>query len=144
MKLQDQVLSTIISQPGIAFAELMKAFTDEASTNVSTSVNRLHLSGKVTRRFVDGRYVYTATTENAPGTQHASEKIQKLEEELKRLLSQGYYRRAGDKCLDLMVASKTDQQRERYASRRRQCLALVSSHKERSWYLAGNYVGDEQ
>ncbi|EMA1799449.1 PerC family transcriptional regulator [Cronobacter turicensis] len=144
MKLQDQVLSTIISQPGIAFAELMKAFEGEAKTNLTTSVSRLHFSGKVTRRFEDGRYVYTAAAEDAPGALCASDKIQMLEAELKRLLSQGYYRRAGEKCLDLMAALKTDQQREHYATRRRQCLALVSSHKERSWYLAGNYVGDEQ
>lgn len=144
MKLQDQVLSKIIALPGIPFSELMKAFEGESKSHVTTSVSRLHLSGKITRRFEEGRYVYTAAAEDAPGALCASDKIQELETELNRLLSQGYYRRAGDKCLDLMAASKTDQQRERYASRRRQCLALVSSHKERSWYLAGNYVGDEQ
>lgn len=143
MKLQQRIIDQLSVFPNSSFSQLAIAFHEENKYTLSSTLDRMYDSGKLSRTLQGGSYVY-AVIETVDADSRPAEdltELQKLELTVNRLIQQGYYRRAGTLCLDLIKKAKTDPQRERFAVLRRNCIQSANRPYEKQWYLAGEYVG---
>lgn len=143
MKLQQQIIDQLSVCPNSSFAQLAVAFHAENRYTLSSTLDRMYDAGEIARTLRNGNYVYSVVERIDLASQPAEAltEIQQLELQVNRLIQQGYYRRAGTLCLELIKKSKSDPQRERFAVLRRNCIQSANRPYEKQWYLAGEYVG---
>lgn len=133
MSIVAELYKFIAQHNGVTRLEMIAAFPDVNRNSVISSYDRLYRNGKISRissRDDKRGYQYLVTPENAPAPEAIPQdklQLQAIEQAARELEGRGLYRRAATVWLQAYDCAQRHTDRERYAKRRRRCLAGMTS-----------------